>query len=428
MEIDWHKVKSASLLLYGAGRMAAQALAFVRSQGAEPVALVDRDPLVCAAGQAGGGGGAGIPIISPDVAKERYPDFYVYLTMAPPLRYRVQEQLLDSGFCSKDKIVNHRPVQWRKGCTMLNGHLLFEGVGMTFCCGGGIGEKQKNLPRIPYTADPSNDIRKIVEYKQKILEGIQRGEHTPCDGCCYLVEDYWPEPEDGFSCLVIGMSILCQLRCIYCCHHEHMQGSSFRQSSFDLMKTLAVLRDERLIDALEHIVIASGEITVLPERDALLDWAEGVACTILTNAVVYSDRVARNMLTPGSYLSVSVDSGTRETFLKVKGGDHFEKVKANIRRYRDNGVNVILKYIVLPENNRQGDFDGFCDICLENRIGHVQVDVDGHADFHSRPEAIKNGVAKLTRKLRDAGIRATINTVFLSTNDLTEINEMLERI
>ena len=67
----------------------------------------------------------------------------------------------------------------------------------------------------------------------------------------------------------------------------------------------------------------------------------------------------------GSFLNVSVDAGTRETYREVKGLDAYDRVLSHIRRYAQEGAVIEIKYILMPENCDRENIDGFLAFCKE---------------------------------------------------------------
>ena len=84
-----------------------------------------------------------------------------------------------------------------------------------------------------------------------------------------------------------------------------------------------------------HITIAGGEPSVAPEFDDLMQVFidnDLSSIRVLTNATKYSDIVEKGIKLGKVYIVVSVDSGTRETFQKVKRYDFYDKVWNNIQK------------------------------------------------------------------------------------------------
>ena len=78
---------------------------------------------------------------------------------------------------------------------------------------------------------------------------------------------------------------------------------------------------------------------------------------------------------------ISLDSGNRNLYKKIKRVDCFDLVKNNIKMYSSDDYsrnNTFLKYIVIPKiNDNRRDFKQFLNIALECNIKGIKIDIDG---------------------------------------------------
>lgn len=77
-----------------------------------------------------------------------------------------------------------------------------------------------------------------------------------------------------------------------------------------------------------------GESLVNPECKEFIPYAhnKGVEVGLITNGVFLDDDYARIVNEHNRFVGVSVDAGTRETYLKMKGADYYWQVISNIER------------------------------------------------------------------------------------------------
>jgi MoaA/NifB/PqqE/SkfB family radical SAM enzyme len=148
-------------------------------------------------------------------------------------------------------------------------------------------------------------------------------------------------------------------------------------------------------DLIEWANLSDGEITVLPHRDKLLDLflEKHWGCTILTNALRYNEKVAELVKRGESYLNISLDSGTVETYHKVKGVNAFDVVVQNIEKYAEKHARIELKYILLPGlNDSYEDINGFIEICTRIHVYRVVFsnDVGNLANLPGKPNRESN--------------------------------------
>jgi molybdenum cofactor biosynthesis enzyme MoaA len=130
-----------------------------------------------------------------------------------------------------------------------------------------------------------------------------------------------------------------------------------------------------------EIAVADGEITVLPHRDEVLNlitknkWY----ATICTNGIIFNQKVFDILKVKGSFLDVSLDSGTTDTYLKVKQVDAFDTVCRNIKKYAQSGCPVILKYILMDGmNDNYNDIDGFLNFVKSVDNSQIVLSMNWH--------------------------------------------------
>ena len=93
---------------------------------------------------------------------------------------------------------------------------------------------------------------------------------------------------------------------------------------------------------------------------------------IHTSSVLFSESIARSLKHTRSFLRISIDSGTPETYMKIKGVDCFNKVWENISRYREHG-RVVVKYVITMDNSDINDLQGFIEKCEYADIKSIEI-------------------------------------------------------
>jgi MoaA/NifB/PqqE/SkfB family radical SAM enzyme len=79
----------------------------------------------------------------------------------------------------------------------------------------------------------------------------------------------------------------------------------------------------------------------------------GIKSAVITNGTRLWNEI--NTLKKLSYLGISVDAATAETWNKIKGveGNLFDKVIENISGIAGNGLEITYKYLLMPANHRE---------------------------------------------------------------------------
>ncbi len=198
------------------------------------------------------------------------------------------------------------------------------------------------------------DWKKFFAIKRSYRNQMKKGNIIPeCKNCIYLEEREW-DNEDYISFINFNNWTICNEHCVYCWLNDPDRPHQKQYNVYPAIKDMA---DKGYLRKGGHITIAGGEPCVAPEFNDLLNLflSHGIApVRVLTNATIYSEAVEKGIKSGSVHIVVSVDSGSRETFIKVKRYDFYDKVWENLKKYaslqpRDNCVKA--KYIVIPEVN-----------------------------------------------------------------------------
>lgn len=224
------------------------------------------------------------------------------------------------------------------------------------------------------------DWKKFFSIKRKYREQMKKGNIIPeCRNCIYLQEKEW-DNEDYISFINFNNWVKCNAFCCYCSIHEDFPPT-FKQ--YDVYPVIKDLADKGYLRKGGHITIAGGEPCASPEFNDLLNiFLENdfQAIRVLTNASVYSPIVEKGIKSGNINILVSVDSGTKEMFLKVKGYDFYEKVWGNIKRYASAqpfSDRVKTKYIVVPNvNDTKEEIDAWISKSIEVGVKHLALDLE----------------------------------------------------
>jgi MoaA/NifB/PqqE/SkfB family radical SAM enzyme len=176
----------------------------------------------------------------------------------------------------------------------------------------------------------------VAENKRGILRDMAAREavvgHLPC---YYAVHLAMPCNQACIMCVPDGM------------HARDVLGFEEFVELFDQVK-----------DHADHITLIGGETFMYPRFPDVLELLSRhpVEVTINTNSVMLDDRVIPGLLSLNALnLKCSIDAATRETYRRIRGRDHFDRVTANMRRFaelaRDRPeTRVITVYVVMREN------------------------------------------------------------------------------
>ena len=228
----------------------------------------------------------------------------------------------------------------------------------------------------------------IFEQKRKFRENAKKGLYpTQCDGCFELQERDW-DNEDYINHLTAGHIMKCNSKCVYCpigripdCHN--------REQDVDMKPIIEELLEKKLLRFNGSLRFVGGEPTLMKEFDWLVDlFSKNKVPEIYvpTSAIRLSKSLCSALeKVESAAIVASVDSGTKETFEKVKGTKFFDIVMKNMKTYLKYARKkdfIISKFIL---------FTNYNDISLEvenwlkncNNMGHIEVQFDSEHSVSS---------------------------------------------
>ena len=205
------------------------------------------------------------------------------------------------------------------------------------------------------------DAEKYLELRNYYVDMMKRGDiPEQCIGCSNLSERDWPD-EPGVEIIALASETKCSCRCYYCFFDKEKEyWNKFK--GYDVMPILESLKEKNL---LRHTTfdIVGGECTEYPKEklDTFINFAVDNGCWLhfFTSGINFSKSIAYAMNKSRANIVVSIDSGTKEMYERIKRVPCYEKVWENMAKYSQAGIQdsfcnkgyVILKYIIIPGVN-----------------------------------------------------------------------------
>lgn len=276
-------------------------------------------------------------------------------------------------------------------CPLLNTNLHFTSRNtLEPCCSANIG------PVFVSNLSEKDSIKEFVQKKEQYVNLLRTGKlPSGCIDCVHL-SDYSPQNK----CFKIDKITLnhytqCNCACIYCTQGnrtvEKIKEDANKPVLFDVLKFINELYDEDLIDKEKlYIDFQGGNISCLKNYEEIINTflKRGVGTIYIpTNNIVYMPVIEKLLKMKKGEFCTALDSGTRETYLKIKQVDKFDKSVDNIRRYICAAGNdsVIIKYIIVNGyNDNLEEFKKFIDLMIDLNVKIVVVDID-YRDIIDKP-------------------------------------------
>lgn len=215
--------------------------------------------------------------------------------------------------------------------------------------------------------------------KTNELRNIQKSGGTipSCAGCIYLEKRDWGN-ERYINTININNWIKCNANCIYC-NRSEFNGIK----EYNIYPIIKDLVEKNLLRNPADITIAGGEPTITRDFDKTLKILikHNISpVRVLTNAIKYSKYIEKGLYLGLVNILVSTDSGTAETYRKIKTVNKHKDVWKNIKKYAEKQKTdslVKTKYILIPGiNDNQEELFEFVNRNKEACIKYACIDVE----------------------------------------------------
>ena len=309
----------------------------------------------------------GLDIMPIEAALKNFDKLEVFITSLN-YRHQIIGELTENSIISKEHIINFVPVEKRKGCNLLENRALYFDGWLQFCvC-------EDTAPKIlKYTNEKAKEFMELQEFHSKAIAVDSK--NTSCYDCGTIKEDYYPVDRQLTSFNYCNPHI-CNFRCVYCFSVGLDVNRPKKDADIELGELMKPYLDNGWLDEnYELILSTAGEPTIHPKRADYYNAFNGYVMVVNTNGSVFDEDLFALMNEKKVYVQISIDSGTKETFISVKGVDCFERVVKNISMYNEAKIGmVMLKYIFIPGlNDSDEDLRGFLEIVDKTDVSFVNL-------------------------------------------------------
>jgi pyruvate-formate lyase-activating enzyme len=210
----------------------------------------------------------------------------------------------------------------------------------------------------------------ILNRKRELYEQINEGMETPCSGCPWLSEEEWPELSAlDIRFLSFEAHSVCNLKCTYC--SDTYYGG--KRPSYDVDALYSELKMGGALEQCAAIVWGGGEpLAGKNFAENIVKFTNDLKPTynkVFTNAILYSEPLAKLLAEGRASITTSIDAGTPETYEKVRGANQLHRVLGNLRRYvREGAKDVTVKYILTTENASMAEVTAFFDLVRQYEL------------------------------------------------------------
>lgn len=205
----------------------------------------------------------------------------------------------------------------------------------------------------------SSLCNEILEAKKNLYYKINCGESSECDACPFLEFKEWGNIDKlDIENISFEYHSICNLRCKYC-SEKYFGGE---KAAYNVKELIKKFISNNYLENCKTIVWGGGEPVVDKSFNDLVDlinhYAPDAKQRFISNAIVYSQKI-NDLLSHGNgHLTTSIDAGSEEKYLKIRGAAKLKQVFENLQKYAENGSkNITIKYIVFEDNK---DIEELC--------------------------------------------------------------------
>lgn len=214
------------------------------------------------------------------------------------------------------------------------------------------------------------------------MQSKQRKYTNACLQCNVYVRNNWYSAlSNKISHITLGCyPAPCQSKCIYCDVHNTSKGKyikSLHEKGIKRILDLSQYLRKKFSQPWVSFRIITGEISIHPLKNDILQVVGDSYAQYGTNCFLFDKQISK---TTNFGLYFSIDSGTDETWRKIKGVDNFQDAFKNLKNYasfvrRKN--DIVIKYILIPGvNDNLNDYASFNRILDELEISSFIMSCD----------------------------------------------------
>lgn len=226
----------------------------------------------------------------------------------------------------------------------------------------------------------------IYKIRQNIINNIRnKKDYIPegCIGCCEKDNHITDSKPKDFANIINRIyfhnHMSCNAKCIYCTYENNGRGYGY-----DAIKYVQELIDKNILSKDALIYMSGGEITISNEFEDLLELLLtylNSSVEILTSGIKYCKSIENAFIQNKCRLVISLDSGSKEIYEKIKQVDCFDKVVNNLENYIKASAhaktNITLKYIIVDNiNDNKDEIEKFLQLVKHLGIENVRLDFD----------------------------------------------------
>lgn len=275
-----------------------------------------------------------------------------------------------------------------ESCKWVHSGLEFKADFVRTCCHIDWYEKDVSNFNIIKEFNGSSIDWDLVFDKKKLLIKHQKesGQFKCCQKCFESSKTEWDDA-NKIRYILLNHWSKCNSNCIYCITKN---GRRYNEKQpYKLMPIFEDMLKKQIIVPSENMIIdfGGGDVSLLEEFSEIIEWIlqNGIRYVIVnTSSIKKTPSLIKGLQSGNFFVKISLDSGTKNIYQKIKRVDKFENVIENIKTYyevlpHDKKEHLRIKYIIIPGlNDFIGEVDEFLKIMSRIGIKAIILDMESH--------------------------------------------------
>ena len=276
-------------------------------------------------------------------------------------------------------------------CEELEYGIHFDMTGL-FHCATFFHSNKNNIPVTQLTGNLNKDYKKFLKQKEKDKKLHKKGKIiSRCENCFELKNKTWDNSK-LIKRIAIAANRRCNSNCIYCTtHRDKIFYNQMKDVPvYDFIKKLF---DENLISPDCEAQIGGGESVLHCEFEKLMNlFVDRLSSRIAvyTSGIKYSEGIEKAIKLNRANIVISIDSGNKNLYKRIKNVDKFDDVVLNLKKYCEaqnyctENRQVAMKYILIPSINSKIEYiKEFLDLALNINCKAVRFDIENNWYKHN---------------------------------------------
>lgn len=261
-------------------------------------------------------------------------------------------------------------------CNRIYNDILFWPFSIHTCCHC---TKTPYLPPLLYKKLISKfNFKDYIKNIDNIMQ-INQTQNAVCKGCKFFEKQIVPSfpKEKNITFFTINHFTKCNSNCVYC-----GIGRKTEDIKYKLLPLIKQMVKKKMISENCLFNWGGGEPTICSEFEEIANFLHEnkLRQAINSSGIEYSNTILEGLKDGLMSIQISPDSGTEETYRRIKRQNNFYKVWDNIEKYAQYPDMLFVKYIFFSYSANEKDVRLFIQKCIDSKVKNIVIDCESNSE------------------------------------------------